>query len=75
MVAGNPKVYAQLVQILAPYSKAIKADEPAAAPAAVPETTPEQALAATVAAAPAAKKKGPVRIRKADAARDEDSSH
>ena len=32
VVAGNPKVYAQLVQILAPYSKAIKADEPAAAP-------------------------------------------
>lgn len=75
VVAGNPKVYAQLVQILAPYSKAIKADEPTAHAAAAPETTPEQALVATVAAAPAAKKKGPVRIRKADAARDEDSSH
>ena len=74
VVAGNPKVYAQLVAMLAPYSKAIKADEPTAH-AAAPETTPEQALAATVAAAPAAKKKGPVRIRKADAARDEDSSH
>ena len=66
VVAGNPKVYAQLVQILAPYSKAIKADEPAAAPAAAPQVTPEQALAASVAAPAAAKKKGPVRIRKAD---------
>jgi len=27
VVAGNPKVYAQLVALLAPYSKAIKADE------------------------------------------------
>ncbi|HNL42013.1 MAG TPA: inositol monophosphatase, partial [Ottowia sp.] len=66
VVAGNPKVYAQLVQILAPYTKVIKADEPAAAPAAAPQVTPEQALAASVAAPAAAKKKGPVRIRKAD---------
>ncbi len=29
VVAGNPKVYGQLVPLLAPYSKAIKADEPA----------------------------------------------
>lgn len=81
VVAGNPKVYAQLVQILAPYTRVIKPDEPAAtaAPAGV---TPEQALAATVAgaaataapaAAEAAKKRGPVRIRKADVARDEDA--
>ncbi len=29
VVAGNPKVYGQLVPLLAPYSKAIRADEPA----------------------------------------------
>ncbi len=70
VVAGNPKVYAQLVQILAPYTRVIKPDEPAAPAAAA--LTPEQALAATAPpAAPA--KKGPVRIRKADAARDDDA--
>ncbi len=74
VVAGNPKVYAQLVQILAPYTRAIKADEPAAA-AAPAALMPEQALAATAAPATAepAKKKGPVRIRKADATRDDDA--
>jgi len=67
VVAGNPKVYAQLVQILAPYSRAISADEPAA-PAAAAEkpVTPEDALAATEAAAPA-RRKTAVRIRKNDA--------
>jgi myo-inositol-1(or 4)-monophosphatase len=74
VVAGNPKVYAQLVQILGPYSRVIKADEPAAV-AAPAGMTPEQALAATSASAAAepAKKRAPVRIRKADAARDEDA--
>ncbi|MFT3665266.1 inositol monophosphatase family protein [Piscinibacter sp.] len=69
VVAGNPKVYAQLVQILTPYTRVIKADEPAAASAAAApapaETTPEQALAATLAPA----RKAPVRIRKEDASR------
>ncbi|HEX6364460.1 MAG TPA: inositol monophosphatase family protein [Albitalea sp.] len=68
VVAGNPKVYGHLVQILAPYSHVIKPDGPtAAAEDAAP--TPEAALAATLAgpAAPEpAKKKAPVRIRKAD---------
>lgn len=75
VVAGNPKVYAQLVQILGPYSRVIKPDEPAAATAAPAGLTPEQALAGTAAAPTAepAKKRGPVRIRKADAARDEDA--
>jgi myo-inositol-1(or 4)-monophosphatase len=56
-VAGTPKVYGQLVQMLAPYSRAIKADEaPAPAPA-PPPRTPEDALAATlIGAAPAPKK-------------------
>jgi len=60
VVAGNPKVYGQLVQILAPYTRVIK-DEPAAAPAAeTPEDDATQAFAATEAAKPA-----PVRLRKA----------
>ncbi len=46
-VAGNPKVYAQLVQMLAPYSRAIKSDE--APPAAPHAPTPEEALAAAMA--------------------------
>ena len=75
VVAGNPKVYAQLVQILAPYTRAIKADEPAAAPSPA-GLTPEAALAATPPGAEAAKKKerGPVRIRKTDVARDDDAA-
>jgi myo-inositol-1(or 4)-monophosphatase len=45
-VAGNPKVYGQLVQLLKPYSKAIPADaEPTPAPA---TSTPESALAAAL---------------------------
>ena len=45
VVAGTPKVYGQLVHLLAPYSKAIKAGEPAAPPA----PTPEEVLAAALA--------------------------
>jgi len=53
VVAGTPKVYGQMVQMLAPYSRVIKADEPSEpAPAAVPG---EEA---------APRKKAPVRIRK-----------
>jgi len=53
VVAGTPKVYGQMVQMLAPYSRVIKADAPAdAAPPAVPG---EEA---------APRKKAPVRIRK-----------
>lgn len=70
VVAGNPKVYAQLVQILASYSRAISPDESAAASAHAAAgdkpVTPEDALAATEPAAPA-RRKGLVRIRKADA--------
>ena len=43
VVAGNPKVYGQLVALLAPYSKAIRADEPADA---APANTNTGALAA-----------------------------
>ncbi len=69
VVAGNPKVYGQLVQILAPYSRVIK-DEPAAdAPAAaVPDATQ-----AFVAAAAEPAKKAPLRIRKAAVAEGGDT--
>ncbi len=74
VVAGNPKVYAQLVQILAPYSRVITPDEPAHA-AAAPALTPEAALASTHAApAETARKKGPLRIRKADAPSGDDTA-
>jgi len=65
VVAGNPKVYGQLVQILAPFTRVIK-DEPAhahAAPAVDPKDAVVDALLATE-AAPAAAAKPPMRIRK-----------
>ena len=64
VVAGNPKVYAQLVSVLAPYTRAI-AETPVAALA--DPLTPEAALAATESTAEAPPKpRTPVRIRKAD---------
>ena len=74
VVAANPRIYAQLVQTLAPYSRVIAGAEPqaAAAGAAAPDAT-QAFLAAGVpaaedapAAAPAARRA--VRIRKGDAA-------
>jgi myo-inositol-1(or 4)-monophosphatase len=78
VVAGNPKIFAQLVPLLAPYSRAITETSPdnkGDSTDPTPETTPEQALAATVeiAAPEAAPKKTAVRIRKADVARDKDA--
>ena len=52
VVAGSPKIYGQLVQLLTPFTRVIKEDEPHAAPAA----------AAAPGAAPAERK--PVRLRK-----------
>jgi myo-inositol-1(or 4)-monophosphatase len=73
VVAGNPKIYGQLVQMLSPYTRIIKTDEHAPAPKPVPEGSPEEALAKALHAdtvpAPAPepeRKKGPVRIRKAE---------
>ncbi len=60
-VAGTPKVYGQLVQLLAPYSKAIKGDEAPARES--PARTPEDALAATVIGAPPAPRKT-VRVKR-----------
>ncbi len=64
VVAGNPKVYGQLVSLLAPYSKAIKTDEqgeaqaaagtPAAADSAFDVAAQALAAALPVGAAPAA---------------------
>jgi myo-inositol-1(or 4)-monophosphatase len=64
VVAGNPKVYAQLVSLLAPHSGV--AAEPPAAPSATPDT-PEAALARTQEAGDATvPARAPLRIRKAD---------
>ena len=54
VVAGNPKVYGQLVPLLAPYTRVIKAEEPAP-PNRPTEASPEAALAATQPAEPAPK--------------------
>jgi myo-inositol-1(or 4)-monophosphatase len=64
VVAGNPKVYGQLVNILAPYTRVIK--EEAEAPAAAPAPDATQAFVATAATAATPEKKRPTRIRKAD---------
>ena len=76
VVAGSPKPYGQLVQLLSPFSRVIALGAPAA-PAATGTTlsaivdpvelTPEQALAGTEAApapAPAPARRAPVRITK-----------
>ncbi len=64
VVAGNPKVYGQLVGMLAPYTRVVE-EEPVAADVAGAATsvTPEAALAATLAPQPVAKRVA-VRIRK-----------
>ncbi len=70
VVAGTPKVYGQLVTMLAPYTRVIKEGKEGAAPAHpnAASVTPEEALIATQAAATAAEapKRKAVRIRKAD---------
>ncbi len=66
VVAGNPKVYAQLVSRLAPYTRAIETHAAPLATAAAGET-PESALARTVAATETpAPPRAHVRIRKAE---------
>jgi len=73
VVAGNPKIYGQLVQLLAPFTHVIADTAPAAAGTSA-ALTPEQALAAmvdTAAATPASEPpaKKAVRIRGTDAER------
>jgi myo-inositol-1(or 4)-monophosphatase len=70
VVAGCPKIYGQLVQMLAPYTRVIKGgDEVVEATAATPEAALAAALvdSATLPATPAAPKRAPVRIKKTDA--------
>ena len=57
VVAGNPKVYGQLVQMLAPYSRLLEDEAGAAAPGAAPDATALFVAAATPA-------KAPLRVRK-----------
>jgi myo-inositol-1(or 4)-monophosphatase len=65
-VAGNPKVYGQLVQMLTPYSRAIKGgDESAAATTTSASPTPEDALAAALAEPSRRKTLKATRVRKA----------
>ena len=64
VVAGCPKIYGQLVQLLTPYTRVIKGEDGVAEPAAV---TPETVLAAALvqsAELPAPAKRPAVRIRK-----------
>ncbi|MDE1928020.1 MAG: inositol monophosphatase [Burkholderiales bacterium] len=62
VVAGNPKIYGQLVQMLAPYTRVIRAEPGVAGDAATaPQADPAAALAAAVApAAPAV----PTKVRR-----------
>jgi myo-inositol-1(or 4)-monophosphatase len=67
VVAGNPKIYGQLVQILAPYTRVIAEPASPAAPADTAAATPAtDATEAFVASSEPAAKKAPLRIRKAD---------
>ncbi len=67
VVAGNPKIYGQMVALLAPFTQVKPGvDAPGAAPSSAP-AGPEEALARTQVAQPA-EKKAPVRIRKSTAA-------
>src|SRR5438105_5375777 len=73
VVAGNPKIYGQLVQIRGPFKRIIKADD--AALHADAALTPEAALIATATEpAETAKKKSPMRIRKADLGNKDDAA-
>ncbi|MEO6744723.1 MAG: inositol monophosphatase family protein [Caldimonas sp.] len=87
VVAGNPKIYAQLVTLLAPYTRMISSTPASTGdshghrdvPPEPPGLTPEAALIATeavavddTAAAAPPRRKAPVRIRKSEVAgRDE----
>jgi myo-inositol-1(or 4)-monophosphatase len=76
LVAGNPKVYGQLVQILAPYTRVLKENEGgntgavAVAAAALASDAATQAFV-EAAAAPAPAPRKTVRIRKSDVTPDD----
>ncbi|MBB2486382.1 inositol monophosphatase [Mitsuaria sp. WAJ17] len=74
IVAGNPRIYGQLVQILAPYTRVITQealDEDASKSSAKPAADASAEVARKVAAAPAERKRGPVRIKKTDKSSDD----
>jgi myo-inositol-1(or 4)-monophosphatase len=74
VVAGTPKVYGQLVQILTPYTRVLKEPEPHEGQAATAAEASDTVAAAVGAAAPApAAKKAAVRIRKAAAPEGDDA--
>ena len=66
VVAGNPKIYGQLVQILSPYTRVIKDKDDAAAQgqAESPAADATEAFVQAVAAPAEPAKKAPLRIRK-----------
>jgi myo-inositol-1(or 4)-monophosphatase len=68
LVAGNPRIYGQLVQTLTPFSRVVK-DAPGSAKASdgVAPGQDTAALESSLAAKSAPARKGPVRLRKADA--------
>jgi myo-inositol-1(or 4)-monophosphatase len=67
IVAGTPKIYGQLVQMLAPYTRVIKEPD-----AAEPSADPAAALAAATPVPAEAARKSPVRIRRTDPAGGDD---
>jgi len=72
VLAGNPKVYAQMVPLLAPYSHVITDNTPeaaASAPAAAASDATDAFVATAAAAPPPAPRKPAVRIRKQDIVR------
>ena len=74
VVAGNPKVYGQLVNILAPYTRVIKEDaEAEVEPAAAAANDATQAFVEAAASAPAPEKKKTVRIRRTDPDKPDDA--
>jgi myo-inositol-1(or 4)-monophosphatase len=81
VVAGNPKIYGALVQMLTPYSRVIAEDDAPAAGSTLPaaEAGPDatqafvDAAAAETAAPAAPVKKPPVRLRKATLPKAEDA--
>ncbi|WIT11232.1 inositol monophosphatase family protein [Paucibacter sediminis] len=64
IVAGSPKIYGQMVQILTPYTRVIKAEEEAAAAAAEAKPSAADAVAEAAQADAAPKKRAAVRIKK-----------
>jgi len=70
VVAGCPKIYGQLVQMLSPFSRVIKGGKDGSEPVAeLAEVTPETVLAASLiesAEVPAPVKRTAVRLKKAD---------